>query len=57
MREEITDLIDDLEGRVNYVHDCLEKALDLLKKGDADSCSSELEDILENLKELSKELY
>ena len=42
MREKITDLIDDLEGRVNYAHDGLEKALDLLKKGDADSCSSEL---------------
>ena len=57
MRQKITDLIDDLEERVNYAHDGLEKALDLLKKGDADSCSSELEDILENLKELSKELY
>lgn len=57
MRQKITDLIDDLEERVNYAHDSLEKALDLLKKGDADSCSSELEDVLVTLKELAKELY
>ena len=57
MREKLTYLIDDLELIVNYAHDALEKALDSLKKGDADSCSAELEDVLENLKELSKELY
>lgn len=57
MREKLTYLIDDLELRVNYAHDALEKALDSLKEGDADSCSAELEDVLENLKELSKELY
>ena len=32
MREKLTYLIDDLELRVNYAHDALEKALDSLKK-------------------------
>lgn len=57
MRKELTYLIDDLELRVDYTKDKVENALDSLKKGDADSCSAELEDVLESLAELAKELY